>query len=308
MTDPEARTFTSDFRRFFIRGLVVLLPTVLTLWILVYAYQFVDSAIAEPINRWVRMGMNEMAPYWQPLRTQFDPTGVEVEAAMALGGGSDRATVLESLRIAKIEAWWASRWYMDIIGLLLAIVAVYMVGRLLGGYIGRKLYGRVERLIASIPLFKQVYPYVKQVVDFLFGDDKAMSFSSVVIIEYPRRGIWSIGFRTGGALRGMDMTTGELATVFIPSSPTPFTGYTVTLPATELIDLPITVEEALRFIISGGVLMPTQPPGVDPSATAQAAPQTAAGTGHSARLSSCPPLPTGRPNSPTVPIGTSGST
>ena len=63
-TTPSARTFSSDFKRFFIRGLVVLLPSVLTLWILVTAYKFVDNTIAEPINRGVRLAINNLAPHW----------------------------------------------------------------------------------------------------------------------------------------------------------------------------------------------------------------------------------------------------
>jgi len=262
MTDHEARTFSADFRRFFLRGLVVLLPTVLTLWILVYAYQFVDTAIAEPINAWVRTGMNEAAPYWQYLRDQFDPTDAELNAALVAAGSQAPSadTMRITLRANAIDAWWHSKWYMNLIGLLVAVIAVYVIGRLLGGYIGRKLYGRVERFITTLPVFKQVYPYVKQIVDFLFGDEKAMKFNRVIMAEYPRKGIWSVGFQTSGALRGMDESAGELVTVFIPSAPTPFTGYAVTLPKCDVRELPITVEEALRFIVSCGVLTPGHHP------------------------------------------------
>jgi uncharacterized membrane protein len=163
MTDHEARTFSADFRRFFLRGLVVLLPTVLTLWILVYAYRFVDTAIAEPINRWVRVGINELAPHWQLIRDQFDPTETELAAALAAAGPKPPSAdvVVNMLRAREIDAWWHGHWYMNLIGLLVAVLSVYVVGRLLGGYIGRKLYGRVERLITTLPVFKQVYPYVK---------------------------------------------------------------------------------------------------------------------------------------------------
>jgi len=258
MTDQEARTFSADFRRFFLRGLVVLLPTVLTLWILVHAYRFVDTAIAEPINGWVRVGMNEVAPYSQFLRDQFDPSEAELNAALATIGPPAPSPdgMVSLLRAQAIDAWWRAHWYMNLIGLLLAVIAVYVVGRLLGGYIGRKLYGRVERLITTLPVFKQVYPYVKQIVDFLFSDDKSVKFNRVVIAEYPRKGVWSLGFQTSGALRGMDESVGELVTVFIPSAPTPFTGYAVTLPRCDVRELPITVEEAFRFIVSCGVLTP----------------------------------------------------
>jgi len=263
MTDPTARTFSSDFKRFFVRGLVVLLPTVLTLWIVVKAYQFVDQAIAEPINGGVRLAMTNLAPYWQPLRTAFDPSESEiVEAGAELGSKSPgRDVLIARLRAQNVADWWAAKWYMDVIGLVVAIVSVYVAGRLLGGLLGRSAYRRVERLITSLPIFKQVYPYVKQVVDFLFSaDDKQLKFSRVVMVEYPRRGAWSIGFLTGRAMASVSAGAAtESVTVFVPSSPTPFTGYAVNVPMKDVIELPMTVEEAVRFIVSCGVLVPSAP-------------------------------------------------
>jgi uncharacterized membrane protein len=114
-----------------------------------------------------------------------------------------------------------------------------------------------------VPVVKQVYPYVKQVVDFLFSDDSPMEFNRVVALEYPRKGLWSVGFVTGDSLRTLRESSGKAVSVFIPSSPTPFTGYTITVPVEELIEMPISVEEAIRFAISGGVLIPDHqiPPG-----------------------------------------------
>lgn len=271
MTDPTARTFSSDFKRFFARGLVVLLPTVLTLWIVVKAYQFVDQAIAEPINGGMRLAMNNLAPYWQPIRTAFDPSETEVVEAMAEAGNKapTKEVMIVRLRTQNIQLWWAERWYMDLIGLVVAIVGVYVAGRLLGGFLGRSVYRRVERLITSLPVFKQVYPYVKQVVDFLFSsDDKQLKFSRVVMVEYPRKGAWSIGFLTGRAMKSVSANAPggtESVTVFVPSSPTPFTGYAVNVPITDVVELPITVEEAVRFVVSCGVLIPATQQGGEPS-------------------------------------------
>jgi uncharacterized membrane protein len=117
---------------------------------------------------------------------------------------------------------------------------------------------RLERVITSVPIFKQVYPYVKQVVDFLFSDDKPIKFNRVVAVEYPRRGIWAVGLVTGSSMRSIEEESGESLTIFIPSSPTPFTGYTITVPHDEVHELPISIDEALRFTISGGVLVPPQ--------------------------------------------------
>lgn len=274
MSDQPARTFNSDFKRFFVRGLAVLLPSILTLWLVVKAYQFVDSAIADPINRGVRVAMNNAAPYWEPLRTWFNPDSEQmIEAKLSLGAVQlsdgtlvvpDRVklptddALIAQLRSENILAWWTRHWYMNLIGLIVAVVAVYVAGRLLGGYIGRKVYGRLERLITTLPVFKQVYPYVKQVVDFLFGDDKAMKFSRVVMVQYPRHGVWSMGFQTGPSFKTMDKHVPDGVSVFIPSSPTPFTGYAVIVRQDEVIEVPIGVEEALRYIVSGGVLVTDQ--------------------------------------------------
>jgi uncharacterized membrane protein len=186
---------------------------------------------------------------------------VELDAELAQRTTSTRKPtreqVMYELRSENVVEWWERRWYMDLIGLVVAIVAVYVAGRLLGGFFGRSIYSRIERFITSLPVFKQVYPYVKQIVDFLFSDEKAIKFNRVVVVEYPRKGIWSVGFMTGGTMRAIANHSGDSVTVFIPSSPTPFTGYTITVPRDEVIEVPISVDEALRFVVSGGVLVPT---------------------------------------------------
>lgn len=279
MSDPSARTFGSDFKRFFLRGLVVVLPSVLTLWIVVKAYQFVDSAIAEPINRSVRLTMNNLAPYWSPLRSQFDPGPDQLrDARAALSRPLTDDALIARLRQENIHEWWNDHWYMNLIGLIVAIVAVYIAGRLLGGFLGRRVYKHIERIITSLPVFKQVYPYVKQIVDFLFSDEKAIQFNRVVVVEYPRKGIWSLGFQTGGTLQSIQSHAGESVTIFIPSSPTPFTGYTITVPRCEVIEVPISVEEAIRFTVSGGVLVPDHQQ-IDDSIWQQALPNDAQTTG-----------------------------
>lgn len=268
MTDTTDRTFSGDFKRFFVRGLVVLLPTVLTLWIVVKGYQFVDNAIAEPINRGIRISLANGARVWDPLREKFDPSedAVQTEIRSIVATGAARPNedaVRARLRRDNITAWWNEHYMMDLIGLFVAIIIVYIAGRLLGGYLGRTVYRKLEKLITSLPVFKQVYPYVKQIVDFLFSDEQPIKFNRVVAVEYPRKGIWSVGFMTGDTLATVAERAGKSATVFIPSSPTPFTGYTITVKLEDMIELPLSVEEAIRFAVSGGVLVPEhQRPGI----------------------------------------------
>ncbi len=260
-TEPH-RTFTGDFKRFFGRGLGVLLPSVLTLWILVKAYQFIDSTIAQPINSGVRTAIVEAADRYEPVGRYFQPSQEEIDLEISRRR-TERSRVTEPAAVEKelvatnVRAWW-SDWaiLLDWIGILVAVLSVYFAGRLVGGFLGRRVYRRLEAVITSVPIFKQVYPYVKQVVDFLFADEKPIQFNRVVVVEYPRPGIWSVGLVTGSTMRSIEKNSGEAVTVFIPSSPTPFTGYTITVPRGEIHELPISIDEALRFTISGGVLVP----------------------------------------------------
>jgi len=110
----------------------------------------------------------------------------------------------------------------------------------------------------NTPFLRNVFPYVKQVTDFLLtNEDQKKLFSRVVAVEYPRKGIWSVGFVTGSGLEKVVHTVKrEFLTVIIPTSPTPFTGFVITVLKKQTIDLDMTIEEALRFIVSGGVITP----------------------------------------------------
>jgi uncharacterized membrane protein len=135
----------------------------------------------------------------------------------------------------------------------------------------------------SVTCFKQIYPYVKQVTEFFVGDrDEKFQFSRVVAVEYPRKGLWSVGLVTGETLRNIqDKAERDCMTVFIPSSPTPFTGYVITVPKEETIDLPITIDETFRFCVSGGVIVPENqiiPPADQPAVVTRSEPPAAGGT------------------------------
>lgn len=243
----------------------MLLPSVLTLWIVVQAYRFVDNNIAEPINSGIRSIVLQAAPRFvndERLPSWFTVRPEQIEQLKAQREQQALRALSDSDLSAQIQSrnlreWWNDHWYARSIGLVVAVVLIYLSGRLVGGFIGRRVYSRLERFITRIPVFKQVYPYVKQVVDFLFGGDQQIKFSRVVLVEYPSAGIWTIGLATGASLNAIrDVTSSDNLSVFIPSSPTPFTGYTITVPKSKAIDMPLSVEQALRFVVSGGVLVP----------------------------------------------------
>jgi uncharacterized membrane protein len=254
-----------NFRRFFLRGLAVVLPATLTLWILAQAYLWVNDSIAEPINGGIRYVLLQTFSSWPTLPEYWGitPTAEDVDLARsALGLSSGDAShdfeIVFDYQSGVIHGWWNNYWPVRIIGLLVAVLAVYLAGRLVGGWVGRVAYRQIERGIQSLPVIKKIYSWIKQIVDFLFSpQDKAMQFRRVVAVEYPKKGIWAVGFQTGSALATLKDCVGEDgSTVFIPSSPTPFTGYTITVPVASTIELPLTVEEAIGFTISGGVLRP----------------------------------------------------
>ncbi|MFM7052743.1 MAG: DUF502 domain-containing protein [Planctomycetota bacterium] len=253
---PVKRSKTA---RLFLRGLGVILPSALTLWLLVAVFRFVDSNIAGPINAGIRLGISAVADN-APLE-QFVPTAEEVateqERASKLRLSDDEGVARWRLVRANVDSWWQARWYLDLTGLVLAMVVVYILGRLVGGYLGRKLLALFESGLVALPGVRQVYPALKQIVEFLFGGgSKKMSFNRVVLVEYPRPGIWSMGLVTGDAAGPVAAAVGESVTVFMPSSPTPFTGWTVTVPKKEVRDVDMTVDEALRYLVSAGVVVP----------------------------------------------------
>jgi uncharacterized membrane protein len=264
MSDQTAKkSRTSHSRKFFWRGLTILLPSILTVWILIMGYQFVQQRIAEPINKGIRAGLAQWSPWPEVYEQELIDTEAELSADqrnLMRQAEDPREWLRDHIRRAKIRTIWSQYQFpLDLLGLIVAFILFYIVGLLLGSYIGHSLYKRGEMLIQRLPLFKQVYPSVKQITDFLVsdGEDRLKQFSRVVAVQYPRRGIWSVGFITGDTMINIQRAAGvPCATVFIPSSPTPFTGYTISVPRSDMIELPITVEEALRFTVSGGVVLP----------------------------------------------------
>lgn len=269
------------------RGLGVLLPSVLTLWILWAAFVFVFDHVAVPINRGIRLGVISampLVPEKQRPLWYVDPQAVlgsksrDEVAKTTLEPGA----LLEARKNA-FSLWWTQRWFMQSLGLFVAILLIYIAGLLVGGLLGRQAYARTEALISRIPGFKQVYPHVKQVVEMLLGE-KPLAFRRVVMIEFPRPGTWVIAFVTNTGMKSMESGAGDAClTVFVPTTPTPFTGFTITVPRDRVIDVPLSIDEAIRYLITGGVLIPPHElPEAGAGEVGQAAPTGAGGTPASA--------------------------
>ncbi|HXF47929.1 MAG TPA: DUF502 domain-containing protein [Verrucomicrobiae bacterium] len=137
------------------------------------------------------------------------------------------------------------------VGLLATIVIVFLAGFFISSVFGSRLYSIGELLFIKTPLVRTVYGGAKQLMESMFLPS-GKAFKQVVLVEYPRKGAWAIGF-VGGELI---MEGKRLISVFVPSTPTPFTGFVVNYPQEEVVNLPISVEEGVKFIVSGGIVAP----------------------------------------------------
>ncbi len=142
------------------------------------------------------------------------------------------------------------------LGFLTALLLVLATGIIASTVIGRRLFSLGEKLILQIPLLKTLYPPAKQVVEF-FVRPTSISFSSVVLVPHRQLGYYVIGFVTGRSPESFGQPLGRrLVNVFIPFTPTPITGILVVVPEEDVISVDISVEDALKMIVSGGVVSP----------------------------------------------------
>jgi uncharacterized membrane protein len=147
------------------------------------------------------------------------------------------------------------------LGLDVATTVIVIAGITLLGYISRDVFGRffvrvAERFVLSIPGVGAVYVSVKQIVD-TFGSSSRNQFSKVVLVEFPRKGCWAMGFLTNRAQGEAQRHTGrEVLTVFIPTTPNPTGGYVLFLPPEDVVELEMSIGEGMKMIISGGAFIP----------------------------------------------------
>lgn len=151
------------------------------------------------------------------------------------------------------------------LGLVLTVVILLITGLLAANLFGRKVVDAWESLLARIPLVRSIYSAVKQVAETVLASN-GVAFRKVLLIEYPRRGIWTLAFQTGAANREIqDHTAAEVITVFVPTTPNPTSGFIMMLPREDVVELSMTVEEALKLVVSLGVVAPRDtPPDMEP--------------------------------------------
>lgn len=147
-------------------------------------------------------------------------------------------------------------WYYSVLALMLAVMLITGIGHFTKNYIGRKLLEISDRFMMQVPLVNKIYSTIKQVNEAFAG--QRASFKQVVLLEYPRQGIYSLGFITNDQPEIAAPNAGPLQSVFVPTTPNPTSGFIVLVPTASIHRVNLSVQEAIKFIISLGSLSPEQ--------------------------------------------------
>ncbi|HYC42673.1 MAG TPA: DUF502 domain-containing protein [Noviherbaspirillum sp.] len=193
-------------RKYFVTGLLVLVPLAITLWVLNLIIGTLDQSVLLLPARW-------------------------------------RPAVLIGLDIPGV-------------GALITVLFVFLVGLLTRNFIGNQVVLLWEKALTRIPIVSSIYSSVKQVSDTLFSSS-GNAFRKAVLVQYPREGSWTIAFLTG--VPGGDVKnhlTGDYISVYVPTTPNPTSGFFLMMPRADAIELDMSVDEALKYIVSMGVVAP----------------------------------------------------
>ena len=150
--------------------------------------------------------------------------------------------------------------YIPGFGLLVALAIVFVTGLLTANFIGKHLVGWWEALLARIPIVRGIYSSVKQVSDTVLAPN-GQAFREAVLVQFPREGMWTIAFLTGvpsGDTAAQLPAGHEFVSVYVPTTPNPTGGYFVMLPRSDLKPLAMSVDQALKYIVSMGVVAPSE--------------------------------------------------
>lgn len=197
-------------RKYFITGLLILVPLAITLWVLHAVISTMDQSLLL------------LPEQWRPEKL----VGFKV-----LG-----------------------------LGTILTLLIIFITGLLAQNFVGNMVVGAWESLLKRIPIVNSVYSSVKQVSDTLFSST-GNAFSKAVLVQYPREGCWTIGFLTG--VPGGDVAkhlVGDYISIYVPTTPNPTSGFFLMLPRADTIALDMTVDAALKYVVSMGVVAPDQLP------------------------------------------------
>ncbi|MCX5678045.1 MAG: DUF502 domain-containing protein [Candidatus Omnitrophica bacterium] len=142
------------------------------------------------------------------------------------------------------------------VGIIISILIVFAVGFTAANFFGKRIIRALESWFLKFPFIRNIYPAAKQIVDSFISKDSP-AFKKVVLVQYPSKGIWSVGFITNESFKEANDKTGrDLLHVFIATTPSPLTGFLILAPREDVTELNISVEDGVKLIISGGIVKP----------------------------------------------------
>ncbi|SMO50190.1 DUF502 domain-containing protein [Melghirimyces algeriensis] len=204
-------------RTYLILGIFTLLPTLATIYIIRFLFKLIDPTLGIATAK------------------LLDWLGI-IELPLTVGG-----IVFQT--------------HVPGVGVLLTFALLIMIGMMTRSFFGRKIFRYTELFFSRIPLARSVYSTVKQITN-TFAQDKT-SFKKVVMVEYPRKNVYTLGFYTGGGNGEIQEKIREpVLNIFLPTTPNPTSGWLVLVPEKDVIFLDMSVEEGLKYIISGGMVVP----------------------------------------------------
>lgn len=142
------------------------------------------------------------------------------------------------------------------LGLIVLLVGITLIGALTAGFVGRFIVRTGERALARMPVIRSVHGAIKQILETVL-QQQSNAFRQAVLVEYPRRGIWAVGFVTGDTEGEVqNLTLEDVVNVFLPTTPNPTSGFLLFVPRKDLVFLDMNVEDAVKMVISGGIVTP----------------------------------------------------
>ncbi len=167
------------------------------------------------------------------------------------------------------QSWLPRNWLgRDVpgMGVLLTVLVILATGLLARNFIGERLVRAWEHLLSRIPIVRGIYSSVKQVSDTILSPD-GNAFRKALLVQYPREGVWTIAFQTGSPSSEIrQRVSGEMVSVYVPTTPNPTSGFFLMMPREQVHVLSMSVDEALKYVVSMGVVAPEHLPESDPMA------------------------------------------
>jgi uncharacterized membrane protein len=225
-------------------GIVTILPVVITIWLIRLIYTIVQGTSQWVVEQYLLSEAGK--PLLEAWKFDFDTFEAISQNRANLGMTTSGEQLVPLLPVYV-------QWGIPVVAILLTLLALYMIGFISAHYIGRRFVEGFESFFDRLPLIKTVYRGIKQVLSSLSGDQKE-SYQRVALIPFPQERMRCVGFIT--SIFKDSLTQEELATVFIPTTPNPTTGYLQILRRKELVELDWNVEDAVRTIMSGGIIRP----------------------------------------------------